>query len=507
MRARTRTGLGVLAAGVASVLLAGTASAAPTPGSPGVGDSYYPNAGNGGTDVLHYDVRLTYQPATDLLSGATTLLLTATQDLSRFDLDFALKASSVLVNNRPAQFQNNNGNGELVITPAQPLLKGQTATVVVSYADTPSTEKVDGLNAWKKGSFGALGIDEPQSSAWWFPANDHPTDRATYDVSIEVPNDVVAVSNGNLIRKTVSRAGWTRWNWRSTQPQATYLTSFIVGKYEVNQSTTPDGKPFITAYGSDLGDSLYAAKASVERTPEIDAFLASQFGPYPFEAQGGVVTTGINFSLENQTRPTYGAANFRSGSNTTLIAHENAHQWFGDNVSLGRWSDIWLNEGFASYAEWLWSEHEGEGSVAELAQYTYDSNPADGALWKLVPADPGADNQFDNAVYDRGALTLQALRTAVGDTAFFKILQTWQVTKAGKSGVIPEFIALAEKISGKPLYDLFQTWLYTSGKPAVGPNGPSAAQANTFAAKVTVKPKSFDQIQANHRNLAAEHAH
>lgn len=140
MRARTRAGLGVLAAGVASVLLANVAGAAPAPGAPGVGDSYYPNAGNGGTDVVHYDIRLTYQPATDLLSGTTTLLLTATQDLSRFDLDFALKASSVLVNNRAAQFTNSTGNGELVITPAQPLLKGQTATVVVTYADTPSTE-------------------------------------------------------------------------------------------------------------------------------------------------------------------------------------------------------------------------------------------------------------------------------------------------------------------------------------------------------------------------------
>ena len=505
MRARTRTGLGVLAAGVASVLLAGTASAAPTPGAPGVGDSYYPNAGNGGTDVLHYDIRLTYQPSTDLLSGATTLLLTATQDLSRFDLDFALKASSVLVNNRPAQFQNNNGNGELVITPQQPLLKGQTATVVVNYADKPSTEKVDGLNGWKKGAFGALGVDEPQSSAWWFPANDHPTDRATYDVSIEAPNDVVAISNGTLVRKAQNRAGWTRWYWRSTKPQATYLTEFVVGKYEVIQSTTPDGKPFITAYGADLGDSLGAAKASVERTPEINEFLASQFGPYPFEAQGGIVTSGIGFSLENQTRPTYGAGNFSRGSNTSLIAHENAHQWFGDNVSLGRWADIWLNEGFASYAQYLWSEHEGEGTAEELAQFTYDSNGPDSALWKLVPADVGADNQFDNAVYDRGALTLQALRKTVGDDAFFKILQAWQVTKGGKSGLITEFIALAEKVSGKPLYDLFHTWLYTAGKPPVGPNGPSAAQASAFTAKALVKPKSYDQIQETHRNLAAEH--
>ncbi|MET7998811.1 M1 family metallopeptidase [Amycolatopsis sp. NPDC005232] len=501
MRGRGRAGLGLVAAGVVSVLVAGVASAAPQPGAPGVGDPYYPNAGNGGTDVLHYDIRLTYQPDTDRLAGTTTLLLTATQDLSRFDLDFALKAKSVLVGNEAATFANQNGNGELVITPAHPLLKGQTTTVVVAYDDTPSTEAVDGLHGWKHGAFGALGVDEPQSAQWWFPSNDHPTDKATYDVSIEAPDGNAAITNGTLVRKTQSRAGWTRWNWRSTKPQATYLTSFVVGKYEVNQSTTPDGKPFITAYGSDLGDSLYAAKASVERTPEIDAFLATQFGPFPFEAEGGVVTSGITFSLENQTRPTYGLKNFLNGSNTTLIAHENAHQWFGDNVSLGKWSDIWLNEGFASYAEYLWSEHEGEGTTAELAQYAYDSYAADDAFWQVLPGDPGEENQFDGAVYDRGAMALQALRTTVGDDAFFAILQKWQATKAGGHGVIPEFEALAEQVSGKPLQALFQTWLYALGKPAVGPNGAAARVAR--AGHALVKPKSYDQIRANHRMLAA----
>jgi len=322
-----------------------------------------------------------------------------------------------------------------------------------------------------------------------------------------VPNEDVAISNGTLVRTTQNRAGWTRWFWRSTHPQATYLTSFIVGKYELDQSTTPDGKPFITAYGADLGDNLDAAKASVERTPEIDAFLASQFGPYPFEAEGGVVTTGIGFSLENQTRPTYGSRNFRAGSNTSLIAHENAHQWFGDNVTLGRWADIWLNEGFATYAQYLWSEHQGEGTAEELAQFTYDSNAADAPLWKLVPADVGPDNQFDNAVYDRGALTLQALRKTVGDDAFFKILQTWQVEKANKSGLITEFIALSERISGKPLFDLFHTWLYTAGKPPVSPNVPfGQAQAQSFAAhKAVAKPKSYDQIKQVHQYLAENH--
>ncbi|OLR91975.1 M1 family metallopeptidase [Actinokineospora bangkokensis] len=491
MRVSGRTA--AVAAAVAALVTTGSvAQAAPAPGASGVGDPYYPYAGNGGYDVAHYDIRLSYQPATDLLSGTTTITATATQDLSRFDLDFGLRPSQVLVDNAPAAFTpNRGGHGELVVTPAKPLAKGAQTTIVVRYADTPSTAVIDGLTAWKKTPDGALAVDEPQSSAWWFPGNDHPTDKATYDVSVEVPDDVAALSNGTLVRTTKNRPGWTRWSWRSTKPQATYLTSLEVGRFELLRSTTPDGKPFITAYGADLGDSLGAAKASVERTPEINAFLATKFGPYPFEAQGGVVTTGIRFSLENQTRPVYGAVNFAAGANTTLIAHENAHQWFGDNVSLGRWSDIWLNEGFASYAEYLWSEHIGEGTADELAQYTYDSIPADDPFWQVLPADPGADNQFDGAVYDRGALTLHALRKAVGDDAFFATLQQWQKQRAGSTGRIAQFIALAEKVSGKQLDGLFQTWLYTKGKPAVGPNG-------TTTLRAAAKPASYDQIRRNH---------
>ncbi|SFQ64658.1 Peptidase family M1 [Amycolatopsis arida] len=512
MRSRTRTGFGAVAAGLATVLLSTTASAAPAPGSAGVGDPYYPGAGNGGYDVAHYDIRLTYQPDTDRLAGTTTILATTTQELSSFNLDFGLDVRSVRVNNAPARFATDPADpSELVVTPARPLARGQFLAVVVTYADTPSQVEIGGVTAWKKTPDGALAVDEPQISEWWFPANDHPTDKATYDVSVEVPDDVAALSNGTLVRTSKQRAGWTRWNWRSTEPQATYLTLLAVGRFEVLRSTTPSGQPFVTAYDPALGPSLPAAKASIERTPEVVKALEEFFGPYPFEAQGGVASTGLGFALENQTRSVYGRGFFRAGTNMSVVAHENAHQWFGDSVSVGSWRDIWLNEGFASYAEFLWSEHVGEGTADELAEYLYNSYPADDAFWRVPPGDPGAENQFHVAVYDRGAMAVHALREAVGDEAFFRILRTWLETKKGGHGTIPEFVALAERLSGVDLDGLIRTWLYTPAKPAVSPNGHGAEVAAARAPRTErgalVEPKSYRQIRATHELLHAPHGH
>jgi aminopeptidase N len=179
------------------------------------------------------------------------------------------------------------------------------------------------------------------------------------------------------------------------------------------------------------------------------------------------------------------------------VAHENAHQWFGDAVSVDDWKEIWLNEGFATYAEYLWSDAQGEGTPAELAQFTYDNIPADDDFWQILPGNPGEPNQFDDAVYDRGAMTLQALRTAVGDDAFFKILKRWVAKKKYSTATTAQFIALAEKISGKQLDDVFTTWLYTKGKPAAGPNGTATARTTT------TKPRSYDEIQRTHQLLAA----
>ncbi|MCA6090863.1 M1 family metallopeptidase [Streptomyces sp. SCA3-4] len=499
----------VPSAAAAFLMLAVPASAADaTPGAPSAGDSYYPASGNGGYDVSHYDLRLKYQPATDRLEGTATITATTTQDLSRFNLDFALKVSEVLVNGKPTQFTK-SGAQELEITPFAPLPKGKQITVVVRYSDIPSQVKIDGFSAWQRTPDGAVVANEPEAAVWWFPSNDHPRDKATYDISVSVPDGLQTVSNGELKSQT-SKLGWTRYNWRATKPQASYLTTLAIGKFDITTDKTADGLPVLNAYSKDLGDNLASAKASVERSTEIIDWESKVFGPYPFNAIGGYVpNVKTGYALETQTRPYYSPSGFANGANTSLVVHELAHQWFGDNVSVKNWRDIWVNEGFATYAQWLWSQKEGEGTAQELADYVYSTVPADNDFWKVKPGDPGAQNQFHSAVYQRGAITLQALRNKVGDAAFFKILKGWQAENKFGNGSVQDFVTFAEKTSGKPLQKFFDTWLFTDSKPSAavaakdGIGKPATGKANKSLTGKPAEPKSWKKIQeaqAAHRH-------
>jgi aminopeptidase N len=483
----------LVAVTVTVLALAGTAApaaAAPAPGGAGLGDQYFPDYGNSGYDVSHYDIRLRYYPDQDRLTGTTTILATAEQDLSSFNLDFILDVASIQVNNRPATFAR-QGDHELVVTPARTVAGGQALTVVVNYSGVPSNKVAEGFTAWIRTPDGAAAVGEPEEAWWWFPSNDHPSDKATFDVSVAVPDGVEVISNGVQPRNpTQELLGWTRWYWRSAKPQATYLAFITIGQYDITQDVTADGTPVINAYSQLLPEDFdAAARSSVERTAEITDWETTVFGPWPFTARGGVVTPPgtLGFALETQTRPNYSANFFRAGSNPYVVVHENAHQYFGDAVSVAQWKEIWLNEGFASYAEWLWSEKTGEGTADELFDFLYATEPDD--FWTVLPGDPGATRVFDNAVYDRGAMTLHQLRKTVGDEDFFTILRTWVAEHKYGNGDTAQFIALAERISGLQLDDLFQTWLYTPEKPV-----PTSA----FAAKKVAEPKSLAKIEAVH---------
>ena len=442
----------------------GTAVAAPDPaGSPGIGDPYYADYGNGGYDVGHYDIRVAYTPAGDHLRGVTRIKARATQRLRRFDLDFVLPVSSVRVNDRPAAFA---GRGhELVVTPRRPLRPGQRMDVVVRYAGVPSSVSDGRVKPWIKTADGAAAVGEPEIAAWWYPGNDHPRDKATYDVRVRVAKDLEALGNGRLVSSRASR-GQRTWHWRETKPMAPYLAFFVVGQFDVTRSRTRAGLPVVNAVASNGGSEGRYAAADLARTPEVIDFESRQWGPYPFDALGGVAPAAdFGFALENQTRPVYTRGFWSKGPNVYVIVHELAHQWYGDSVSVRSWKDIWLNEGFATFTEWIWSEKHDEGTAAEIFRTTYDHYPASHDFWKTRVGDPGAGNEFDNAVYDRGGMTLQALRTRIGNRDFFTTMRTWASQHRYGNGSVQQFVRLAEKVSGRDLGSFFEAWLFTASRP------------------------------------------
>ncbi|MEU4423902.1 M1 family metallopeptidase [Actinoplanes sp. NPDC024001] len=439
-------------------------SAAPSfaPGSEGAGDPYFPKYGNGGYDVAGYDLDLRYEPGTGRLSGTATITATATQDLSRFNLDLAkLKAEQVTVDGAAAT-GTAEGN-ELVVTPATGITTGQRFTVVVRYAGVPGLleNKTLGNGGWMRTPDGAIALGQPESASTWYPVNDHPSDKATFALAMTVPDGVEVLSNGVPgERETVD--DWTTWRWSESSPMASYLSTVVIGQYRITTGTH-NGKPMVTAVPESMPADGPAAR-SLARTGEITDFLAGHFGPYPFDANGGVVVDAeqIRYALETQARPVYGNTFFAGGVNPSVVAHELAHQWFGDSVALTRWQDIWLNEGFATYAEWLFSEHEGEASAQKLFDRAYA-----GFDWTEIPGDPTPSRLFGAAVYTRGAMTVHALRRTIGDEAFAKLVKSWTSEHRNGNVTTAEFIAAAEETSGKDLDGFFQDWLYGTEKPPV----------------------------------------
>ncbi|NMO49943.1 M1 family metallopeptidase [Actinoplanes sp. TBRC 11911] len=455
-----------------SVVLAGTPANAwsppGTPGATGAGDPYYPLDGNGGYDVKHYDLALKYAPATDVLAGAVTIRATATQRLSAFNLDLdGLTIRSITVDGRSAKWSR--AGTELTVTPRASLSKGHTFDTRIVYDGVPKVIHDPYLG--DGGAFttddGVIILGEPDVAQAWYPSNDHPSDKASFSIALTVPKDLQAISNGVPDGRRTSK-GWTTWRWEQREPMATYLAMAAIGKFDV-KSYEKNGIRFVDAIDPALPPETYARVAkSFAREPEMLRFLSGYFGPYPFRASGGIVDADgeWDYALENQSRPIYTPQDFANQEDgDSVVVHELTHQWYGDSVAVQNWRDIWLNEGFATYAEWLWSEHEGLGTVQQNFDRLY-ATPATASLWKAKVADPGAPNLFISAVYNRGAMTLQALRLNVGDKKFFSILRTWAQSQRNGNGSTEEFTALAERISGKDLSALFTTWLYTPSKPA-----------------------------------------
>jgi len=446
------------------------------PGAAGIGDPYYPLAGNGGYDVGHYSLDIGYHPHTDRLNGETSIEATATQALSRFNLDLVgLRISSITVDGADATWTREQEH-ELVVTPAVDIVNGAPFAVVVRYSGVPRTFSIPGTTLRTgvvRTDDGAVIWGEPEVAAAWFPSNDHPRDKATYDIVLTAPTGLKAISNGRFLGRSTGGPGRTTWSWEVTSPMSSYLAMAAIGRFHLRRTHTADDIPVLDAFDPRV---VPAAARSLQVEERIVRFLGNSFGPYPFDALGGIVDHApLGAALENQTRPIYSESFFDGGPNTYVVVHELAHQWFGDSVAVDRWQHIWLNEGFATYAEWMWNQERGRDGPRAIAAY-FCTIPALSSFWNVAPGDPGVDDLFSDAVYVRGGMTLQALRAEVGPDAFFEILRTWADERGDLTGTTDQFLTLAETVSGMQLDDLFEDWLFTTSRP------PSCADARATAA-------------------------
>jgi aminopeptidase N len=330
--------------------------------------------------------------------------------------------------------------------------------VRVDYAGTPQvvTDPDGSIEGWVPTDDGAFVVGEPQGSPAWYPVNDNPRDKATFDFSVAVPEGLTVMANGVLLSND-SKGGKTTWVWRESDPMAPYLATATLGRFDLTVSEV-GGIPSYVAIDPTLPEGNVFRKL-----PDIVQFYESIYGPYPFDAVGSVAddAKNVGYSLETQTKPVYAYM-----PDETTVAHELSHMWFGDSVTLEQWPELWLHEGFATWSEWMWSEHTGRKSAQKYFDNLYNTPAQNTSFWTPPPGDIGdAAHLFDGTVYNRGAMTLQALRQKVGDPAFFQILRTWATDNRYGNVTIPEFISLSEQISHMQLDHFFDVWLVRPEKP------------------------------------------
>jgi len=428
-------------------------------------DPYTPSAGNGGYQVEHYDLTLAYAPETNHLAGRADLTVLALQNLERFSLDLAgLDATKVTVDGQRAERVEAKAR-KLHIRPRDAVAAGARATVSVTYTGSP--EPVTGhagAAGWDLLTDGVLVASQPDGAASWFPCNDHPSDKASYRITVATDSAYHVVANGELVDRQDDN-GTTNWTYEQDEPMATYLASVQIGRY----APVDLGKRPVRQRAFAPSHRVADVQNGFARQRQMLKFFERTFGAYPYRAYTVVVTDDeLEVPLGAQGLAVFGANHLGGkAKHERLIAHELAHQWFGCCLTIERWQHIWLNEGFATYAEWLWSEAGGGPTADELARKHWTrvaALPQDIAI-----ADPGPQLMYDERVYRRGALTLHALRGQLGEDGFADLLRTWTSRHCHRTVSTDEFVALVRKRGGKPAAALLKEWLQRKTLPELLP--------------------------------------
>lgn len=426
--------------------------------TPGLNDPYYPQTGNLGYDVQHYTLDLNVDVAENFIAASVDINAVAQETLSRLILDFSgFNIHTVSVNGSEPSFARTDN--KLIVNLDSAITAEQSFNLKVDYTGIPQG-LADPATPWRE--TGWLNYDKsifvagaPSGAMAWFPGNHHPLDKAQYTFRITTSNDYVAAANGLLEERIVGDTSTTHI-WQHRLPMSSHLAAVYIGQFEVAQEVAA-AIPITNYFPADLSSE---ARQAFARTPEMIRFYESMFGPYPFESYGVVVVKDPMFpALENQTLSVFGVAAVQEAA----AAHELVHQWFGDSVTISRWQDMWLSEGFATYFSALWlAETEGPQAFDNYMNGIYTS------LESMPPiriADPGVERLYDIGIYFRGAWTLHSLRLRLGDETFFNIIKAYATRFQYGNASTDDFIAVAEELSGEDLESFFDAWLYQSAVP------------------------------------------
>ncbi len=465
----TRPHLRALLAGAALTLALAPAPAPAqerfTPGARSLGDSLFPTIGNGGYDARHYDLRLEYDPATDVLAGRTRIVARATQGLSEFSLDLAqLEVRSVTVGGATAAFRR--VGTKLVVTPARGVRRGREFTTEVAYrgVPVPVTDPDGSQEGWFHTPDGAFVVNEPIGAQGWFPSNNHPVDKATFAITTTVPEGLTALGNGRLVGRSTA-GGRTTWRWRQDRPMSTYLVTATLGRSDLTTTRSATGVPVHGAVDRGFtGEARTRADAAIALHGPVLDDLDDQFAAYPWSSLGAAIddVPEVGYALESNTMIMYD-----SPPSDATVAHEVAHHWFGNSVTPADWVDIWLNEGFATWVQWDWSHRRGGDARTPAARFTTAyARPAEDPFWTIPPAAVTAEQLFSSPTYVRGAMALEALRQVIGDAPFRTLLRRWELEHRYGVARTADLVALAERVAGRQLDDLFRDYLLDRDKPA-----------------------------------------
>ncbi|MGV9291661.1 M1 family metallopeptidase [Streptomyces sp. NPDC003719] len=471
-RTRTRNRRRLRAAALLASALSVCLVAAGAPPAPlGVGDRLFPHLGNPGYDVTAYDLSFTYAGSnSEPLRAVTTIDARTTAGLDRVNLDFAHgKVESVEVDGEPAGFAT--AGEDLVVTPEEPLDRGERTRITVRHTSDPK-DPGDRPGGWVRTADGLAMANQADVAHLVFPCNDHPSDKARFTIRVTAPDGLTAVANG--LPAAVHRVGaTTTWTYRTAHPMATELAQVSIGRSTVLHRAGPHGLPVRDVVPTEHRAAL---EPWLRKTPGQIAWMEGKAGRYPFETYGVLMadaTTG--FELETQTlslfeRELFGDSAYPRWYVESIMVHELSHQWFGDSVSPHSWSDLWLNEGHATWYEALYAEEKADRPLEARMKAAYGASDR----WRAAGGPPAAPEPpkkgskigiFRANVYDGAALVLYALRQEIGTPAFERLEREWVVRYRDRSATTGDFVRLASEIAGRDLRGFLKGWLYGAKTP------------------------------------------